>query len=68
MDFTGRPMKGFVFVGPEGTKTKKDLEYWINLARRFQQESKELKEEKVMSASACYSSKQNNLFCLLINS
>ena len=25
MNFTGRPMKGFVFVGPEGTKSKKTL-------------------------------------------
>ena len=32
MDFTGRPMKGFVFIDPEGTKSKEDLEYWINLA------------------------------------
>lgn len=33
MDFTGRPMKGFVFVGPDGTKT--DLAYWIKLALDF---------------------------------
>jgi hypothetical protein len=32
MDFTGRPMKGFVFVEPEGTDMDKDLEYWIQLA------------------------------------
>jgi hypothetical protein len=25
MDFTGKPMKGFVFVGPAGTRGKKDL-------------------------------------------
>jgi hypothetical protein len=32
MDFTGRPMKGFIFVEPEGTDMDKDLEYWIHLA------------------------------------
>ena len=35
MDFTGRPMKGFVFVTPIGTSTKKDLSYWIELALEF---------------------------------
>jgi TfoX/Sxy family transcriptional regulator of competence genes len=35
MDFTGRPMKGFVFVGPAGTKTDKDLETWLALALDF---------------------------------
>lgn len=35
MDFTGRPMKGFVFVSEEGMKTKKDFMYWINLSLEF---------------------------------
>jgi TfoX/Sxy family transcriptional regulator of competence genes len=35
MNFTGRPMKGFVFVSEEGFKTQKDFEYWINLALDF---------------------------------
>ena len=29
MDFTGRPMKGFVFVEPAGLKSDKDLEAWV---------------------------------------
>ena len=29
MDFTGRPMKGFVFVGAEGTRTGSTLEQWV---------------------------------------
>ena len=29
MDFTGRPMKGFVYVGPLGFKTEKTLFGWI---------------------------------------
>ena len=29
MDFTGRPMTGFVFVGPEGTQTESTLLEWV---------------------------------------
>jgi hypothetical protein len=35
MDFTGKTMKGFVFVEPEGTDMDKDLDYWIELALEF---------------------------------
>lgn len=31
MDFTGKPMKGFVFVAPQGCKTTKALSEWIGL-------------------------------------
>ena len=31
MDFTGRPMKGWVFVEPIGVDMDEDLEYWIQL-------------------------------------
>jgi hypothetical protein len=30
MDFTGRPMKGFVFVGAEGLKTERMLQGWVD--------------------------------------
>jgi TfoX/Sxy family transcriptional regulator of competence genes len=29
MDFTGRPMKGFVYVSPEGTRSPDDLHAWV---------------------------------------
>lgn len=29
MDFTGRPMKGWLFVGPEGIESDSDLRRWI---------------------------------------
>jgi hypothetical protein len=32
MDFSRRPMKGFVFVDPEGIDLEDDLETWIDLA------------------------------------
>jgi len=35
MDFTGRPMKGYVFVTPEGFDMEEDLEYWIKLCLDF---------------------------------
>ncbi len=44
MNFTGRPMKGFVFVNPEGTSNKKDLNYWIDLALDFNAKAKASKK------------------------
>ncbi len=35
MDFTGRPMKGYIFVIPEGFDLETDLEYWIEKALEF---------------------------------
>lgn len=35
MDFTGRPMKGYVFVRDEGTDRDEDLDYWMELALAF---------------------------------
>jgi TfoX/Sxy family transcriptional regulator of competence genes len=40
MDFTGRPMKGFVFVSPEGTRGKKSLSYWVSLALDYNKKAK----------------------------
>ncbi len=31
MDFTGKPMKEFVFVGPEGYRTEEQLQHWVEL-------------------------------------
>lgn len=45
MDFTGRPMKGFVFVGAEGTKGKKDLSYWVSLALDYNKKAKASKKK-----------------------
>lgn len=35
MNFTGRPMKGYVFLSGEATDMETDLEYWIQLALDF---------------------------------
>lgn len=45
MDFTGRPMKGYVFVSKEGMKTAKDFEYWINLCLDFNSKAKPAKRK-----------------------
>ena len=46
MDFTGRPMKGFLFVEPIGTDIDKDLEYWVKLALEFNPKAKSSKKKK----------------------
>ncbi|MBM4411305.1 MAG: TfoX/Sxy family protein [Chloroflexi bacterium] len=35
MDFTGRPMKGFIFVGAEGVKTKRQVQTWVDRALAY---------------------------------
>ena len=35
MDFTGRPMKGMVYVEPEGFASEEDLKKWLALAMKF---------------------------------
>ncbi|MBI1767071.1 MAG: TfoX/Sxy family protein [Bacteroidetes bacterium] len=31
-DLSGKPMKGWLLVSPDGTKSKKEFEWWIQLA------------------------------------
>src|SRR3954453_4400594 len=40
MDFTKRPMKGYVMVDNNAIKTKQDLDYWIDLALDFNKKAK----------------------------
>jgi len=35
MDFTGRPMRAMVFVGPEALRDDGELEAWVRAARKF---------------------------------
>lgn len=35
MDFTGRVMRGFLFIDPEGFDREEDLDYWIAKALEF---------------------------------
>ena len=43
MDFTGRKMKGYIFVDEFGMRTKKDFDYWIDLALDFNARAKSSK-------------------------
>ena len=38
MDFTGRPMKGYVFVNPEGVDKEIDLDFFVALSLAFNKE------------------------------
>jgi len=35
MDFTGRPMRGYVYVAPEGTKSGPSLLWWVRRGLNF---------------------------------
>jgi TfoX N-terminal domain len=35
MDFTGKPMRGYVFVDPDGLESDADLATWLNLCAEF---------------------------------
>ena len=45
MDFTGKPMKGYIFVSEEGMKSQKDFEHWICLALEFNKVAKASKKK-----------------------
>ncbi len=46
MDFTGRPMKGYVFVHEDSIKKKSDLQYWVDLCLDFNPKAKASKKKK----------------------
>lgn len=35
MDFTGKPMQGYVYVEPEGLKTEEQLSFWLQRCKQF---------------------------------
>ena len=51
MDFTGRPMRGFVFVNPAGVTTDAELESWLKLALEFNPKAKASKRKSPQVAS-----------------
>jgi hypothetical protein len=44
MDFTGKVLKGFLFVDPIGIDMQKDLEHWIQLCLDFNPKAKSSKK------------------------
>ena len=49
MDFTGRPLKGFVFVDEEVVDQASELKYWVDLALEFNPRAKSSKKKKKKS-------------------
>lgn len=45
MNFTGRPMKGYVFLTPEAIDLEKELEYWVQLCLDFNPRAKSSKKK-----------------------
>ncbi|MGQ1785252.1 MULTISPECIES: TfoX/Sxy family protein [unclassified Saccharicrinis] len=46
MDFTKRPMKGYVYVEPDGVDMDSDLEYWVQQCLDFNPKAKSSKKNK----------------------
>jgi hypothetical protein len=44
MDFTGKPMNGFVYISAESLDTDDQLEYWISKALEFNKYAKRSKK------------------------
>lgn len=52
MAFTGRTMKSFVVVSPEGHEAKSDFETWVNLALEYNRVAKRSKRKSTKPAGA----------------
>ena len=46
MDFTGRPMRGFIFVDEGALENESGFKYWIDLALEFNPRAKSSKKKK----------------------
>ena len=46
MDFTGRPMRGYIFVTPDGFDSEEDLSYYLDLCLNFNPSAKASKSRK----------------------
>ncbi len=46
MDFTNRPMIGYVLIDDTGMKTRKQFDYWIDLSLDFNKKAKSSKKQK----------------------
>jgi TfoX/Sxy family transcriptional regulator of competence genes len=46
MVFTGKPMKGYVYVAEEGMKSARDFNYWIQLCLDYNPLAKSSKKKK----------------------
>jgi TfoX/Sxy family transcriptional regulator of competence genes len=56
MDFTGRPLKGFLYISEDGIKTDKQLSKWIDAGIEFVMKS--LPKKKIVKKSVKKSTKK----------
>lgn len=47
MDFTGRPMRGYVFISSEGYDSDEDLEFWLDQVLAFNPLAKASKKKAI---------------------
>lgn len=45
MTFTGKPMKGFLYIAPEGIRTDKQLQKWLDVGIEFAHKSPKKKKK-----------------------
>ena len=45
MDFTAKPMKGYVYINPEGVDKEDDLDFWIQKGLDFNPKAKAAKKK-----------------------
>jgi TfoX/Sxy family transcriptional regulator of competence genes len=46
MDFTGKPMRGWIMIDDSGMKNVQELRYWIGLALEYNKHAKSSKKKK----------------------
>ena len=46
MDFTNRPMKGYVMISPDGMQSSTTFEYWIGLCLDYNVKAKSSRKKK----------------------
>src|SRR5436305_8651598 len=51
MDFTKRPMKGYIMIDDNGMKSQKDFDFWIDLALDFNKKAKSSRRKNSTTAS-----------------
>ena len=49
MDFTGKPLKGFLYIDDLGIKTEKQLQYWLDVGIEYALKSPPKKKKKKIS-------------------
>jgi len=46
MDFTGRPMIGYVLIDESGMKTEKEFNYWVDVCLKFNNKARASRKKK----------------------